>query len=455
MNIGKQGKLFRKRIAVRIIFCLNHFFPDQIGGTEIYTLELAKALKAKGHQVLIVIPNYGKDKNDTYKFEDVDVEKYAEPQEVDRLFLQSNIPPQGLPAFCGLLERFVPDLVHFQEVTASRGISVFHLLDAKARGYKTIITFHLAGHSCHTGNLMYVDKKSCDGMINISKCAWCTYNDKGLSYTKKALLFGTSNLFFRVGYDTRKWQHKAGTALAFHFIIENLKKSFDQLTNACDHIVSITTWYKEMLIKNGVNPSKITHIPQGLRKQAACKNPKKTVDRLKLVFVGRISKIKGIHLLIEALEALPEEKISLAIYGQHNGDEYYNDCIRKSARMNNITWCGVLQPEAVVQTICLYDALCLPSICSEMSPLVIQEAFAAGLPVIASNVYGNAEQIKHGVTGWLFKLGDPEALSSCLKELITQPSKVLEARENLPAARPFALVAEEYDKLYQEIIDSA
>lgn len=43
---------------------------------------------------------------------------------------------------------------------------------------------------------------------------------------------------------------------------------------------------------------------------------------------------------------------------------------------------------------------------SEMSPLVIQEAFAARLPVIASNVYGNAEQITHGENGLLFNFND-------------------------------------------------
>jgi glycosyltransferase involved in cell wall biosynthesis len=66
-----------------------------------------------------------------------------------------------------------------------------------------------------------------------------------------------------------------------------------------------------------------------------------------------------------------------------------------------------------------------------MSPLVIKEAFAAGIPVLASNVYGNAEQINDGKNGWLFKFNDSDALKTKLQQLIDDPFLVEIAQKNL------------------------
>ena len=58
-----------------------------------------------------------------------------------------------------------------------------------------------------------------------------------------------------------------------------------------------------------------------------------------------------------------------------------------------------------------YDLLCVPSLSSEMSPLVIQEAFAAGIPVLASRGYGNIEQIRHGENGLVFNFNSADSLA--------------------------------------------
>ena len=100
-----------------------------------------------------------------------------------------------------------------------------------------------------------------------------------------------------------------------------------------------------------------------------------------------------------------------------------------------------------------YDLLCLPS-AFEMSPLVIQEAFTAGIPVLASNVYGNAEQITEGLNGWLFKCNDTEDLCIKLQSLIDNPSLFEEARNHFPAANTFENVANDHLKLYGSIIQN-
>jgi glycosyltransferase involved in cell wall biosynthesis len=98
-----------------------------------------------------------------------------------------------------------------------------------------------------------------------------------------------------------------------------------------------------------------------------------------------------------------------------------------------------------------YDALCLCSTFSEMSPLVIQEAFAAGIPIIASNVYGNAEQIKNGYNGLLFGFKDAASLKEQLLRCINDPVLLIEMKKNTRAPRSFQQVGDEYYRIYQTL----
>ena len=87
-----------------------------------------------------------------------------------------------------------------------------------------------------------------------------------------------------------------------------------------------------------------------------------------------------------------------------------------------------------------------------MSPLVIQEAFAAGLPVIASNVHGNAEQIIHGHNGLLFKFNDVDSLKEQLAKCIADKRILVKMKKNIINPRNFDAVAEEYISLYRDIL---
>ena len=87
-----------------------------------------------------------------------------------------------------------------------------------------------------------------------------------------------------------------------------------------------------------------------------------------------------------------------------------------------------------------------------MSPLVIQEAFAANVPVIASDVYGNAEQITHNENGWLFTFKDSDSLKLQLQQLINNPSLVEKAKNNIKPVKSFSTVASEYLIVYKKVL---
>ena len=140
------------------------------------------------------------------------------------------------------------------------------------------------------------------------------------------------------------------------------------------------------------------------------------------------------------------------IYGQTTDNDYEQDLKNRTRNFSNIRWNGVLQKEKVLTTLVNYDALCLCSTFSEMSPLVIQEAFSVGLPVIASNVYGNAEQIKNGINGLLFKFNNADSLKEQLEKCIEDKNLLSKLKHNIKIPRSFESVADEHLKLYDELI---
>jgi glycosyltransferase involved in cell wall biosynthesis len=88
--------------------------------------------------------------------------------------------------------------------------------------------------------------------------------------------------------------------------------------------------------------------------------------------------------------------------------------------------------------------LLIPSIWYENSPNVILEAFAHGTPVIASNLGGMAELVRHNVDGLTFNAGDAQDLAHQITRVIDQPSLLQQFCANIP---PVKTVAQEIDGL--------
>jgi GT2 family glycosyltransferase len=83
------------------------------------------------------------------------------------------------------------------------------------------------------------------------------------------------------------------------------------------------------------------------------------------------------------------------------------------------------------------DVLVVPSTWIENAPFIIREAFAAGVPVIASNLGGMAEMVRDGVDGLLFPAGDPAALAAAVRRLIDEPDLLARLRAGI--RRPMAI----------------
>ncbi|HEY2294295.1 MAG TPA: glycosyltransferase family 4 protein [Thermoanaerobaculia bacterium] len=153
-----------------------------------------------------------------------------------------------------------------------------------------------------------------------------------------------------------------------------------------------------------------------------------------LLFVGRLRIRKGVEVLLEALREIPGAVLRIAGDGEHRPA-----LERAAAELGPaVTFLGNRDAAQVRTLLRGAAALVVPSIYEGM-PLVVLEAMAAGVPVVASAVSGIPEVVVDGETGWLVPPEDPEALARALEEVLTDPG---EARRRGEAGR--RRVAERY-----------
>ncbi len=442
--------------------------PEHMAGTEVYVHTLASQQKMSGWQVSVLIPHFdyyrpGRFRG-RYDYDGIDVYEYNEPSNpLNRNVHSGTGQPAGLANFTAFLQTHQPDVIHFHELTRSIGFGAAHVREAKRLGAKVILTMHLSGYTCNTNTLIH-NNKLCGGEIREFQCSECSCKTllkfpAFLSYPT-ALISGLSG---RLGLTQKLPVGRFKTLLSFPAVIRRIKDELQELVANTDQLVCLTDWYKKILILNGVPPDKITVIPQGL--PAASPNTSQTAGRpveaampgkqthspgspLKIVFIGRIQPQKGVDLLIEAAKAFNAGQLVVDLYGKEEDSEFFSRCMAALASTDTVHFRGQLSREAVVNTLRGYDMLCLPSTFSEMSSLVIQEAFAAGIPVLASSVYGNIEQIKDGDNGLLFDFKSSADLRSKLQRLIQTPGLLPALKANVRPPGNFLAINSAYRQLY-------
>lgn len=135
------------------------------------------------------------------------------------------------------------------------------------------------------------------------------------------------------------------------------------------------------------------------------------------LFVGRLVADKGVRTLLSAWEQLAGT-ISLKVVGD---GPLAREVVHATERTTGLEWLGQQSNERVLELMKHAEFVVLPSVYYECFPLVIVEAFAVGLPVIASNVGSLSSLIDHHRTGLHFNAGDPTDLAEKVKWLGGHP----------------------------------
>ncbi|WP_424099171.1 glycosyltransferase [Moorena producens] len=430
-------------------FC---FYPDPIGGTEIYVEALAKQLQQLGDDITITAPG---SRNQIYDHNSLPIHRFAlNPDATNLHFLYGEGDPIAAKNFSAIIDREKPDLVHLHAFTA--GVSLRLVRAAHQRQIPVIFTYHTPTVSCQRGTLLKNGTQICSGKLDLVTCTSCTLQGMGMGAPQAQLI---GKLPPKIGHSLGVLGLWGGvwTALRMSELMECRQQAFYNLMSEVDHIIAVCDWVKQVLLLNQVAEDRITVLRQGLCHPVTPAHPQPSAGSftLKLVFLGRLDPTKGVHLLIQALSQVPDLPVTLDIYGISQAtiaDPYQQQLQTLAHQDTRIHFQSPVASTEVVQTIANYDLLAVPSQWLETGPLVVLEAFAAGIPVIGSRLGGIAELVEDGVNGILVEPTSVEAWAEKIRDLCGDRSQLTHLRSGISPPQDMQTVAKQMRLIYQAAI---
>jgi phosphatidyl-myo-inositol alpha-mannosyltransferase len=163
-------------------------------------------------------------------------------------------------------------------------------------------------------------------------------------------------------------------------------------------------------------------IPNGVhvdRERAAIAASRPMDDCLKIAFVGQAVERKGLPLLLRAFEALREHiPCELTVIGPSP-----EEILPLMLDVRGVKMLGKVGEREKRRVLEAADVLCAPSLGGESFGMVLTEAFAAGTPVVASDIAGYRDVVRDGVDGVLVPPGDARAVAEALRDLWEEPAR--------------------------------
>ena len=390
---------------MRILHILHQYLPDHVGGVELYTQAVAHAQRQRGHKPVIFCRRSGSGRR---------LERTVEDSLPIYRAVSGPFTPAGrFRATLGhrflarclheVMDQAQPDLIHIHHLM---GLPVRPLLDAPA---PLVVTLHDYWWLCANAQLITdYDGAVCDGprrgRLNCARCGLAR-SGAGAAWPLAPLL--APAFARRAALLRRLWPHVAAWIAPTRFVAD---------------------WYTA----HGLPADRIHVIGHGIELPPALA-PTVPDGRgaNRFLYIGGLSKQKGVHVLVDAFNGMPPAA-RLTIAGDETAFPDYCADLRARAAHPGIRFVGRLTREQVWRTLAQSDVLVVPSLWYETASLVIQEAFAAGVPVIAADHGALSERVRHGIDGFLVPPGDAAALRAALQRLAAEPELLARLRANVP-----------------------
>ncbi|WP_298235867.1 glycosyltransferase [uncultured Azohydromonas sp.] len=183
------------------------------------------------------------------------------------------------------------------------------------------------------------------------------------------------------------------------------------MSHRCARIVAISEAERRRGETAGIAPRRLVVVPNGIAAEAPGERAPWDTPRLRVLFVGRLDRQKGVDVLVEAARGLGD-RASVRIVGDAVVAGRRPDW---GADAGHVEWLGWLDQAGVAAQLNACDVVVMPSRWEGFG-LVAVEAMRAGKPVWASAVGGLREVVADGVTGRLFPVGDVAALRALLMQ---------------------------------------
>lgn len=340
-------------------------YREPIGGAEVYMSMVKERLEAEGHTVELFTTDIGRD-------------EYRRRLRTVSLvtMLRRIFDPSTLLRFRTVLRRFRPDVVHIHSYFE---LSPSFLLLCKS--IPTVMTIHdqrivsaVINSQCHFGKTHgYV----CPG------CHECV-GWKGTLYERL------------------KWLIHAP-------LVKNIRLFLSPSQFVRDQVAPFMSGANVIHLDNGLELPKAKALP----------------EKRRILFVGRLTKNKGVDVLIQAMpaviEAIPQSHLMIVGDGE---DKEQLQALSRSVAGDSISFTGEVPAREIPSRLYQSDIVVVPSVYPDNQPTVCALAMAAGRVVVVSDIGGLPEMVRDGKDGFVIEPGNVKALSTTLIQILKNPSRM-------------------------------
>lgn len=344
------------------------------GGSEKYYFELGKLLKENGHEVAFFSMKDEKNiKTDCkeYFVEPIDLNTGSKLKALDVIYSKENEKKME-----EALEDFKPDIVHINNF--QRQLSASIIKPIKKRKIPIVFTAHDVQAICPAIVMLDSNKEICEKCMH-GKYINCIKNKCIKDSNLKSILGAIEGKYYRN------------------------KKIY---TKKIDKIITPSEFYRTKLIEDGIGQDKIVALHNFIDIDEY-NVPRE--DEGYALYIGRLSKEKGIFNLIKAISNLEEGKLRIA--GDGPEKEAIIQFVHENHLEDRIKLLGFVDKNEIKEQIRKCRFVVVPSIWYENCPYSVMETLAIGKPVIGADIGGIPELVQNQYTGITYKFDDIEELS--------------------------------------------
>ena len=247
------------------------------------------------------------------------------------------------------------------------------------------------------------------------------------------------------------------------------RRAETSLFRSADRVTVICEGLKNDVIERGIDPDRITVIPNGvdidkftpLSCDEDLRRELQLNDKCVFGFIGTFFHFEGLRLLVEAMEELQKERsdVHLLLVGAGQEDEVLRTMVREKGLSDIVTFTGRVKHDEVKRYYSVVDVLVYPRISKRITELVTPlkplEAMALRKSVMGSRVGGIRELVEDGQTGLLFDSDNVSDLADKMRYAVDNPQHMQtladNGREYVVAERTWSSVAERYLPIYESL----
>jgi glycosyltransferase involved in cell wall biosynthesis len=434
---------------MRVLIVAHGFPPKASGGAELYAQAHAGALTAGGDRVFVLTREADRSRGEfavrREHREGLELAWINNTFASVRSFADTYTDDRVDRIAADLIDEFKPDVAHVHHLT---GLSTTVVRELVVRNVPVLHTLHDYWLLCHRGQLLDRNLRPC---ANPASCQACLGPEAAASsaafagraavrpivrYVPDPILSSMRSAAMKLTGLTSRPDRQRDPAVA-------RREHMAHVMGLVTHFFAPSRYLQDRFVAAGVDPERISVSEYGwaLPNPPAADAPvgaSRPSVPLRVGFIGSLMVSKAPHLLIEACAGLPSGSCVVHIFGDHagyHGDASYRERLQPLLAYPNVLYHGRLQRDQLASALGSMDVLVVPSIWPENSPLVIREAFMAGVPVIASRIGGIPETVADGAGGLLFSPGDAGDLRRVLRRLIDEQELLPRLRAAIPAVR--------------------